>query len=113
MAWRWEYDPDEEHVIGGAAPAFVAEAGKRADELVRAASSPRPRPLRLPASTPSVFKSDSLLADARALWKSLGDEAFVRLLPAATTAQPVAGDGLAPISATPAPAVGGDALPYA
>ncbi|WP_208614646.1 hypothetical protein [Streptomyces regalis] len=38
--WRWEYDPDESHVIGGptpAPPAFVAEVEKRADEIVRAA----------------------------------------------------------------------------
>ncbi|OAH15232.1 hypothetical protein [Streptomyces jeddahensis] len=37
--WRWEYDPDEAHVIGGdtpAPPAFVAEIEKRADEIVRA-----------------------------------------------------------------------------
>jgi hypothetical protein len=39
VSWRWEYDPDEEHVIGGAPPAFVAEAEKKADELVRAASA--------------------------------------------------------------------------
>jgi hypothetical protein len=37
--WRWEYDPDEEHVIGGAPPAFVAEVEKKADEPVRAASA--------------------------------------------------------------------------
>ncbi|MEU9190087.1 hypothetical protein AB0D14_37265 [Streptomyces sp. NPDC048484] len=39
MTWRWEYDPGEEYVIGGAPPAFVAEVEKRADELVRAASA--------------------------------------------------------------------------
>ncbi|RSS43109.1 hypothetical protein [Streptomyces sp. WAC08241] len=39
MSWRWEYDPDEEHVVGGAPPAFVAEVEKRADELVRAAEA--------------------------------------------------------------------------
>ncbi|MDX3579193.1 hypothetical protein [Streptomyces sp. FL07-04A] len=50
------------------------------------------------AATPAVFKADSLLADARALWDSLGDEAFVRLLPTAHSASPAAeDDGLAPI----------------
>ncbi len=39
MSWRWEYDPSEEYVIGGAPPAFVAEVEKRADELVRAAEA--------------------------------------------------------------------------
>lgn len=39
MSWRWEYDPSEEHVIGGAPPAFVAEVEARADELVRAAEA--------------------------------------------------------------------------
>jgi hypothetical protein len=39
MTWRWEYDPDEEHVIGGAPPAFVAEVEKKVDELVDAASA--------------------------------------------------------------------------
>ncbi|MGV4981646.1 hypothetical protein ACVB8X_00665 [Streptomyces sp. NRAIS4] len=71
------------------------------------------RELEPTAPTPSVFKSDSLLADARALWESLGDEAFVRLLPTATTAQAVASDGLAPIGTTPATgsgAAGGDGL---
>ncbi|MGW0575583.1 hypothetical protein ACWD25_06345 [Streptomyces sp. NPDC002920] len=36
MTWRWEYDPDEQHVIGDAPPAFVAKVEKSADELVRA-----------------------------------------------------------------------------
>lgn len=39
MTWRWEYDPDEAYVIGGAPPAFVAEVEKKADALVRAASA--------------------------------------------------------------------------
>ncbi|PVC67801.1 hypothetical protein [Streptomyces sp. CS081A] len=39
MSWRWEYDPDEECVVGGAPLAFVAEVEKRADELVRAAEA--------------------------------------------------------------------------
>ncbi|MGW0705238.1 hypothetical protein ACWD4G_04570 [Streptomyces sp. NPDC002643] len=39
MTWRWEYDPDEEHVAGGAPPAFLAEVEKKADELVRAAAA--------------------------------------------------------------------------
>lgn len=39
MTWRWEYDPDEAYVIGGAPPAFVAEIEKQADELVRAAAA--------------------------------------------------------------------------
>lgn len=40
--WRWEYDPDETHVIGGetpAPPAFVAEVESRVDEIVRAAEA--------------------------------------------------------------------------
>lgn len=37
MTWQWEYDPDEQHVAGGAPPAFLAEVEKKADELVRAA----------------------------------------------------------------------------
>ncbi|ROQ32876.1 hypothetical protein EDD98_1874 [Streptomyces sp. PanSC19] len=41
MSWRWEYDPDEEYVVGGAPPAFVVEVEKRADELVRAAEARR------------------------------------------------------------------------
>lgn len=48
--------------------------------------------------TPAVFKAGSLLADARALWESLGDEAFVRLLPTSAAAAPAA-DGLTPIGA--------------
>ncbi len=28
MTWKWEYDFSEEHVIGGAPPAFVAEVEK-------------------------------------------------------------------------------------
>lgn len=39
-SWRWEYDPDETHVVGGESPAplaFIAEVEKRADEIVRAA----------------------------------------------------------------------------
>ncbi len=39
MSWRWECDPSEEHVIGGAPPVFVAEVEKTADELVRAAEA--------------------------------------------------------------------------
>ncbi|MEY2226750.1 MULTISPECIES: hypothetical protein [Streptomyces] len=70
------------------------------------------RKLHPQAPTPSVFKSDSLLADARTLWESMGDEAFVRLLPTASTAAPATGDGLAPIGSAPAPAAhtGGDGL---
>ncbi|MEU2827302.1 hypothetical protein ABZ667_01320 [Streptomyces lavendulae] len=69
------------------------------------------RKLEPEADTPSVFKSDALLADARALWESLGDEAFVRLLPtAAGTTASAPGDGLAPIGATPATPPGGDGL---
>ncbi|MFJ4832391.1 hypothetical protein ACIP79_21185 [Streptomyces sp. NPDC088747] len=40
--WHGEYDPDETHVIGGdtpAAPAFVAEVEKHADEIVRASEA--------------------------------------------------------------------------
>jgi hypothetical protein len=39
VSWRWEYDPDEGHVIGGAPLALVAEVEKKADELVRAATA--------------------------------------------------------------------------
>ncbi|MGW6710323.1 hypothetical protein ACWGDE_36280 [Streptomyces sp. NPDC054956] len=39
MSWSWEYDPGEEHVVGGAPPAFVVEVEKAADELVRAAEA--------------------------------------------------------------------------
>ncbi|MCM1945135.1 hypothetical protein NC315_07070 [Streptomyces sp. G2] len=39
MSWRWEYDPSEEHVAGGAPPAFIAEVERKADELVRAAEA--------------------------------------------------------------------------
>ncbi|WP_327068583.1 hypothetical protein [Kitasatospora sp. NBC_01302] len=39
MTWSWEYLPSEERVISGAPPAFVAEAEKKADELVRAAEA--------------------------------------------------------------------------
>ncbi|MCD0486089.1 hypothetical protein LO771_27835 [Streptacidiphilus sp. ASG 303] len=40
--WAWEYEPDEEHVIGGGhppGPAFVARVEERADEIVRAAAA--------------------------------------------------------------------------
>lgn len=39
MSWRWEYDPSEDHVIGGAPPAFVAEVEGKADESMRAAET--------------------------------------------------------------------------
>jgi hypothetical protein len=39
VTWDWEYLPSEEHVIGGAPPAFVSGVEKRADELVRAAEA--------------------------------------------------------------------------
>lgn len=39
MTWEWEYLPSEDHVIGGAPPAFVAGVEKTADELVRAAEA--------------------------------------------------------------------------
>lgn len=39
MSWAWEYDPSEEHVIGGAPQALLAEIEKAADELVRAAAA--------------------------------------------------------------------------
>ncbi|MFW6695732.1 hypothetical protein [Streptomyces sp. MAR4 CNX-425] len=51
-------------------------------------------------STPSVYKSDALLADARAMWDSVGDEAFARMLP--TGAAAPAEDGVAPIGSAPA-----------
>ncbi|MFJ3665550.1 hypothetical protein ACIPSE_03740 [Streptomyces sp. NPDC090106] len=45
------------------------------------------------APTPVVFRSDAMLADARRMRDQLGDDAFVRLLPAETTAPATAGDG--------------------
>lgn len=39
MTWSWEYDPSEDHVVGGADPGFVAQVEKHADELVRAAAA--------------------------------------------------------------------------
>ncbi|MEU2179641.1 hypothetical protein [Streptomyces thermolilacinus] len=68
------------------------------------------RELHPHAPTPSVFKADSLLADARALWESLGDEAFVRLLPTAGPTAPAASDGLAPIGSPAGPGSGSDGL---
>ncbi|GHG79412.1 hypothetical protein [Streptomyces griseocarneus] len=32
--WRWEYDPDAEHVVRGLAPHVVAEVERLAGELV-------------------------------------------------------------------------------
>jgi hypothetical protein len=37
VSWRWEYNPDEDFVIGGATPAFVAQVETAAAELTRAA----------------------------------------------------------------------------
>ncbi|MFC9061945.1 hypothetical protein ACFTXB_28510 [Streptomyces sp. NPDC057074] len=34
------------------------------------------------APTPTVFRSDAMLADARSMRERIGDDAFVRLLPA-------------------------------
>ncbi|MDJ0460705.1 hypothetical protein [Streptomyces sp. H27-C3] len=42
--WRWEYEPEEAHVVGGGTPpppAFIAEVEQRADDVVRAASALR------------------------------------------------------------------------
>ncbi|MFK0257513.1 hypothetical protein [Streptomyces sp. NPDC090445] len=36
---KWEYDPDEEYVLGDSPPAFVIEVMRKADELVRAAEA--------------------------------------------------------------------------
>ncbi len=33
MNWCWEYDPNEEHVIGGAPPALVAAVEKHSVSL--------------------------------------------------------------------------------
>ncbi|MGX4691656.1 hypothetical protein [Streptomyces sp. JNUCC 63] len=66
------------------------------------------RALHPEVPVPTVYKSDALLADARALRESLGDEAFVKLLP---TAAPAAGDGLTPIGAGAAPAAGDGLVP--
>jgi len=56
------------------------------------------------APTPSVFKSDSLLADARTQREAIGDEAFVRMLPAPAPApaQPVDDEELPPIGSVAA-----------
>ncbi|MEU0427279.1 hypothetical protein ABZ235_27395 [Streptomyces canus] len=72
------------------------------DGYVKAVRAERPD-----AATPAVFKADSLLADARALRESLGDEAFVRLLPTAVAAVP-SDDGLTPIGSAAAQASGDD-----
>jgi len=40
--WGWEYEPSEDHVIGGdspPSPSFVAEVESRADEIARAAAA--------------------------------------------------------------------------
>lgn len=38
--WRWEYDPDAEHVIGGLDDfAFIARVETRTEEFVRAAAA--------------------------------------------------------------------------
>ncbi|AZM61641.1 MULTISPECIES: hypothetical protein [unclassified Streptomyces] len=39
MTWRWEYEPDQATVAGGAPAGFLAEVEKTADELVRAAEA--------------------------------------------------------------------------
>ncbi|MEW5659283.1 hypothetical protein ABGT92_28670 [Streptomyces cinereoruber] len=55
-------------------------------------------------SVPSVFRADALLADARELRENIGDEAFVPLLPTASTGSTApagGGDGLAPIGLAP------------
>ncbi|MEU5809768.1 hypothetical protein [Streptomyces sp. NPDC047718] len=39
MSWKWEYDPDEEYVLGDSPPAFVVDVMGKADELVRAAEA--------------------------------------------------------------------------
>ncbi|WP_279329472.1 hypothetical protein [Streptomyces sp. OS603R] len=59
------------------------------------------RSLHPEVPVPTVYKSDALLEDARTLRGTLGDDAFVRLLPSAgtTAPAPVAADGLAPIGA--------------
>ncbi|MFF3722028.1 hypothetical protein ACFYYM_06570 [Streptomyces erythrochromogenes] len=69
------------------------------------------------ASTPLVFRADSLLADARELLKQIGDEAFIKLLPAPVSAPQSAaaggsddGDELKPIGAVPAVGWTGETL---
>ncbi|MEU3374922.1 hypothetical protein ABZ734_31350 [Streptomyces sp. NPDC006660] len=40
--WRWEYEPDETHVVGGETPPpaeLIAEVRLRAAEIVRAAAA--------------------------------------------------------------------------
>ncbi|MGW2542115.1 hypothetical protein ACWC5I_14910 [Kitasatospora sp. NPDC001574] len=39
MTWAWEYNPNEDNVIAGAPPAFVAQVERKADEIVRAAAA--------------------------------------------------------------------------
>lgn len=56
-AWRWEYDPDQEHVTGGLGPGIVAEVERLAEQLTELAGmavdisdlghGPRPGGLRV------------------------------------------------------------------
>ncbi|WP_063767425.1 hypothetical protein [Streptomyces sp. NRRL S-1868] len=59
------------------------------------------RELKPHAPTPSVFKADALLADARALWESLGDEAFLGLLSSVGSSEASVSEGFPPVSAVP------------
>ncbi|MEV6437653.1 hypothetical protein [Streptomyces anulatus] len=74
------------------------------------------RALHPDAPVPPVHKADFLLADARAMRETLGDDAFVRLLPSAVSAapRPVATDDdegdLSPIGSVPASAWTGELL---
>ncbi|MFE0687894.1 hypothetical protein ACFV0Z_07115 [Streptomyces xiamenensis] len=73
------------------------------------------RALHPDAPVPPVHKADFLLADARAMRETLGDDAFVRLLPSAAPAapRPVATDDdgdLSPIGSVPASAWTGELL---
>ncbi|WP_406114803.1 hypothetical protein [Streptomyces sp. NBC_01014] len=43
--WRWEYEPDETHVVGGdnqPPPLLIIEVEKRAAEIARAAAALHP-----------------------------------------------------------------------
>ncbi|WP_330354472.1 hypothetical protein [Streptomyces chartreusis] len=65
------------HLVGAASLESALLGG-----YVKAVRKERPE-----AHTPLVYRADSLLADARALRANIGDEAFIRLLPAPVAPQ--------------------------
>ncbi|MFE2375852.1 hypothetical protein [Streptomyces sp. NPDC059398] len=68
------------HLVGAASLESALLGG-----YVKTVREERPR-----EATPLVFRADSLLADARALRENIGDEAFIRLLPAPVAPHPAA-----------------------